>query len=92
MYIPRSFVKVQYIVYNLFLKTQHGEAFFPFVNGLCHFQRSMLGLVIEPLITINVVYRKKANNTFLNSLRKKDVESQVECTLKVMERARVTCY
>jgi len=37
MYIPRSFVKVQYIVYNLFLKTQHGEAHFPFVNGLCHF-------------------------------------------------------
>ena len=34
----------------------------------------------------------KANNTFLNSPRKNDVESQVEFTLKVMERARVTCY
>ena len=34
----------------------------------------------------------KANNTFLNSLRKDDVEAQVEFTLKVMERAKVTCY
>ena len=36
-------------------------------------------------------YRKE-NNTFLNSLRKNDVEAQVEFTLKVMERARVICY
>ena len=34
----------------------------------------------------------KANDTFFNSLRKNDVEGQVECTLKVLERARVTCY
>ena len=34
----------------------------------------------------------KANNTFLISLTKNDVEAQVELTLKVMERARVTCY
>ena len=34
----------------------------------------------------------KANNTFLNSLRKNEVEARVEFTLKVMERARVTCY
>lgn len=32
----------------------------------------------------------EANNTFLNCLRKSDVEAQVEFTLKVMERARVT--
>ena len=29
---------------------------------------------------------------FFNSLRKNDVEAEVEITLKVMERARVTCY
>ena len=32
------------------------------------------------------------NNTFLNSLGKKDVEAQVEFALKVMVRARVRCY
>ena len=32
----------------------------------------------------------EANNTFLNSLRRNDVEAQVEVTFKVMERARVT--
>ena len=31
----------------------------------------------------------KANNTFLNSLRKKEVEAQVEFMWKLMERARV---
>ena len=34
----------------------------------------------------------KESDTFLNSLRKKDVEAQVTFTSKVMERARVTCY
>ena len=34
----------------------------------------------------------KANNTFLISLTKNDVEAQVELTLKVMERAMVACY
>ena len=34
----------------------------------------------------------KANNTFLISLRKNDVEAQVEFTIKVMERVRVTSY
>ena len=29
---------------------------------------------------------------FLNSLRKKEVEAQVEFTLKITERARVTGY
>ena len=33
----------------------------------------------------------KTKNTFLNSFRKTDVEAEVDCTLKVMERARVTC-
>ena len=31
-------------------------------------------------------------NTFLNRLRKNDVDAQVEFTLKVIERARVRCY
>ena len=35
---------------------------------------------------------KKANNTFVNSLEKNDLEAQVEITLKVMERSRVTTY
>ena len=34
----------------------------------------------------------KANCTFLNSIRNNDDESQIEFTLKVMERALVTCY
>ena len=34
----------------------------------------------------------KTNSTFLKSLRKNEVEAQVEFTLKIMERARVTCY
>ena len=34
----------------------------------------------------------KANNTFLNRLRQNDVEAQVDFTLKVLKRARVTCY
>ena len=34
----------------------------------------------------------KANNTFLNSLRRKDVEAKVEFTLELMESARVTSY
>ena len=35
---------------------------------------------------------KKANCTFLNSIRNNDDKSQIEFTLKVMERALVTCY
>ena len=34
----------------------------------------------------------KANNTFLNNLRKNNAEAQVEFTLKSLERARVNCY
>ena len=34
----------------------------------------------------------KANNTFLNSLKKNDVEVQVEFTLNAPERARVIGY
>ena len=34
----------------------------------------------------------KENNTFLDSLRKNDVDAQSEFKLKVIERARVTCY
>ena len=32
----------------------------------------------------------KENNTFLKSIRKNETEAQVEFTLKIMERARVT--
>ena len=35
-----------------------GDAYFPFVNGLCHFQRSIPQLVTKPLVTIDVIYSK----------------------------------
>ena len=41
--------------------------------------------------SVTLFGRRPNNNTFLNSLRKNDVEAQVEFTLKVLERARVTC-
>ena len=34
----------------------------------------------------------KANDTFLNGVRKNDVEAQVEFSLKVKEKTRVTSY
>ena len=34
----------------------------------------------------------EANNTFLNSLRKNKVDAQVDFSLKVTKRTRVTCY
>ena len=34
----------------------------------------------------------KANCRFLNSISNNDDKSQIEFTLKVMERALVTCY
>ena len=43
-------------------------------------------------ISSGLSYNYQANNVFLNSLRKDDVEAQVEFTLKVMESARVTFY
>ena len=54
----------------------------------------MLPLVTKPLVMMDVIYSlyNKENNTFFNSLRKNDVEAQVEITLKVMDRARVNCY
>ena len=41
-------------------------------------------------LTIDVICYTKANKVF-GSLGKNDVEAQIEFTLKVMERARVTC-
>ena len=46
-------------------------------------------LETKPLLVMDVIYSldyNKANNTFLNSRRKSDVEAQVERTFKVMER------
>ena len=40
---------------------------------------------------LDVIYNK-VNDTFFNSRRKNDVEGQVEFTLKVLERAKVTFY
>ena len=54
--------------------------------------------VTKPFVLIDVLYSlggltdhsqisyHKANNTFLNSLRKSDVEAQVEFTLRVIKR------
>ena len=54
---------------------------FPFVNGSCHFKRSMSRLVTKPLILIDVIELfpglgyHKATNTFLNNLRNNDLEA-----------------
>ena len=47
----------------------------------------MLPLVTKPLVMIDVIYSRynKENNTFFNSLRKNDVEAQVEITLNWKE-------
>ena len=46
----------------------------------------------KPLVMIDVIYTpwialqyRKANNTFLNSLRKNDVEAEVEFSLKLLK-------
>ena len=50
-------------------------------------------LLTKPLVATDGLSYNKANNTFLNSARKNDVEAgYVEFSLKVMERAEVTCY
>ena len=43
------------------------------------------------LSSLAVLYQVKAESTFLNSLRKNDVEGHVEFMFKVMERAGVAC-
>ena len=48
-------------------------------------------LVTKALVILGLSYNM-GNNTFFNSLRKNDVEAQVEFTLNSMERVRVTCY
>ena len=68
------------------------DAYFPFVNCLCHFYRSMATISnqalnhdrcnIFPGLSFNM-----ANNTFVNSLSKNHVEAQIEFTSKVTERA-----
>ena len=55
-------------------------------------KRSLPPLVSEPLVMMDVIYYNKANNTFLNTLTTNDVEAEVEFTLKVMKRVRVTFY
>ena len=50
-------------------------------------------LLTKSLVATDGIRYNKANNTFLNSARKNDVETgHVEFSLKVMERAGVTCY
>ena len=68
------------------------DAYFPFVNCLCHFYRLMATICnqalshdrcnIFPGLSFNM-----ANNTFVNSLSKNNVEAQIEFTFKVTERA-----
>ena len=68
------------------------DAYFPSVNCLCHFYRLMATICnqalshdrcnIFPGLSFNM-----ANNTFVNSLSKSNVEAQIEFTLKVTERA-----
>ena len=71
----------------------HQRHLFPFCK------RSLSFLTVDPTIgnqdrcniLTGLIY-SKANNTSFNSRRKNDVEAQVEFTLKVMERVKVTCY
>ena len=68
------------------------NAYFLFVNCLCHFYRSMATICnqalnhdrcnIFPGLSFNM-----ANNTFVNSLSKNNVEAQIQFTSKVTERA-----
>ena len=79
------------------MHNRSGRVYFPFVNGRCLFKRSMSPLVTMPLLMIDVfifpgLSYNKRNNTFLNSLRKDDLEAQIELTLKVIERIRVIYY
>ena len=70
----------------------HCDAYFPFVNCLCHFYRLMATICnqalchdrcnIFPGLSFNM-----ANNTFVNSLSKNNVEAQIQFTLTVTERA-----
>ena len=54
---------------------------FPFVNRSCHFKQSMPPLVTKPLVLIDVIKLfpglgyHKATSTFLNNLRKNDLEA-----------------
>ena len=67
-----------------------GAAFFltqTVIATICNQALSHDRCIIFPGLSYN-----KANDTFLNSLRNNDVEAEVEFTLKVIERARVTCY
>ena len=59
------------------------EAYFPFVNGRCHFERSMPALVTW-------IKSKQGQTTLLSliSVNNSDVEAQVEFSLKVTETAR----
>ena len=68
-----------------------GRRLFPFLKWSLRF---LTVDATKPLVMIDVIYSRynKENNTFFNSLRKNDVEAQVEITLKVMDRARVNCY
>ena len=63
-------------------KSRCADTYFPFVNGRCHFLRSMPPLLTKPLVVVDVIC----------SLRENDFDSQVEFTFQVMEKARVTCY
>ena len=72
------------------VKNSHVEAYLPFLTidatiGNKAFSHDTCN--IFPGLSYN-----KVNNTFLNSLRKNEVEVQVEFTYKVRESARVTCH
>ena len=68
------------------------DAYFPFVNCLCHFYRSMATISNQALnhdrcnVFLGLSFNM-ANNTFVNSLSKNHVEAQIEFTSKVTERA-----
>ena len=69
------------------------DAYFPFVNCLCHFYQLMATICNQALshdrcnIFPGLISFNMANNTFVNSLSKNNFEAQIEFTFKVTERA-----
>ena len=75
----------QYILRGLFPFRKRSLPFFTVDVTFGNQAFSHDGCNVFPGLSYN-----KANDTFLNRLRKNEVEAQVEFTLKILERARVT--
>ena len=95
--VLNSSVTLPFIIFFLHgEKTENGPPWSIFLS-ICHFLTvdATIGNQAFSHDRCNIfpgLSQNKTNDTFFNSLRKNDVEAQVEFTLKVLERARVACY